>query len=104
MKLYVGGAYQGQDELAAAENPGAELFTDFQERLRGVTDARAYAGAFCDAHPDAVVTAREIGSGVVPMEAEDRAWREAAGRALCVIASRADTVVRVVCGIGTRIK
>ena len=34
MKLYIGGAYQGQDELARAENPGAEIMLDFHEAVR----------------------------------------------------------------------
>ena len=42
--------------------------------------------------------------GVVPLAAEDRAFREAVGRALCVIAQRAESVTRCVCGIGVRIK
>lgn len=41
---------------------------------------------------------------MVPLAAEDRAFREAAGRALCVIAGRAEQVTRCVCGIGVRIK
>ena len=108
MKLYVGGAWQGQDELARAENPGAEVFSGFHETVRVALaegkEPRAFAEAFCQAHPDAVVTADEIGSGIVPMDASDRAWREACGRALCVIAGRASQVTRVVCGIGVRIK
>ena len=109
MKLYIGGTYQGQEELARTENPGAEIFPAFQETVRRVVltdgqDARAFAETFCREHPDAVVTANEVGAGVVPVAAEDRAFREAAGRALCVIAKNAETVTRCVCGIGVRIK
>lgn len=104
MKLYVGGLCQGQNELARAENPEAELFTDFENAFRDVEDAPAFARAFCDAHPDAVIAANEIGSGIVPINPAERAWREAAGRGLCVIAQRADQVIRAVCGIGVRIK
>lgn len=106
MKLYIGGAYQGQEELARRENPEAEVFTDFHENLRciGEQDPRAFAQAFCLDHPNAVVTANEVGSGVVPMTKEDRAFRENVGRALCIIARESETVTRVVCGIGVRIK
>ena len=105
MKLYIGGAYQGQEELARAENPGCELFVDFHERIRGaVTEEgqlpRAFAQAFCREHPRAVVVANEVGAGVVPVGAEERAFREAVGRALCVIAQEAESVTRCVCGIG----
>ena len=104
MKLYIGGLYQGQDELARSENPQNKIYTNFEENLRGVDDPRAFALAVCQAHPDAVVTANEIGGGIVPMDAGERAWREAAGRGLCVLAQHAGQVTRVVCGIGVRIK
>jgi len=106
MKLYVGGAYQGQDDLARRENPQAEIFGDFHENLRALNgqDPRDFAREFCLAHPDAVVVANEVGAGVVPMTHEDRAFRENVGRALCVIAQNACAVTRVVCGIGVRIK
>lgn len=46
-----------------------------------------------------VVIATEIGGGVVPVDAAQRAHREAAGRLACLLAERADTVVRVFCGL-----
>lgn len=105
MKLYIGGAYQGQAELARRENPDAELIADFHLFLRDKTeDPRAFAEEFFARHPSAVVTANEVGCGVVPVDAADRAWREAVGRALCVLAQRAEQVTRVMCGIGVRIK
>ena len=109
MKLYIGGAYQGQAELARAENPDAELFFDFHERIRQAVleegrEPGEFARAFCREHPQAVVVADEVGSGVVPIEAEARAYREAVGRALCVVAQSAEAVTRCVCGIGVRVK
>ena len=109
MKLYTGGAWQGQDVLARQENPEGPFFEDFHETVRRAAlseglDPRVFAEDFCAAHPDAIVIANEVGAGVVPMAAEDRAFREAVGRALCVIAGKAETVTRCVCGIGVRIK
>ena len=46
-----------------------------------------------------VVIATEVGGGVVPVDAEQRHHREQAGRLACLLAQRADTVVRVCCGI-----
>ena len=46
-----------------------------------------------------VVIATEVGGGVVPMDAEERAGREAAGRLACLLAERADCVVQMFCGI-----
>ena len=105
MKLYIGGACQGQEELARLENPDAEIIPDFHLLLKVISgEPRAFAEEFFREHPDAVVVADEIGCGVVPMDRDDRAWRENAGRALCVLAQRAESVTRVICGIGVRIK
>lgn len=46
-----------------------------------------------------VVIATEVGGGVVPVDREERESREAAGRLAVLLASRADTVIRVFCGI-----
>ncbi len=46
-----------------------------------------------------VVIATEVGCGVVPADPEERREREAAGRLAVLLASRADTVVRVICGL-----
>ena len=51
-----------------------------------------------------VVIATEVGGGIVPATAEERAAREAAGRLSCLLAKKADTVIRVFCGIPTVIK
>lgn len=108
VKLYIGGAWQGQEELARRENPGATVLADFHETIRAAVDGgeepRAFARRICAEQPDAVVVANEVGAGVVPVSAEDRALREAVGRALCVMAQEAQQVTRVVCGIGVRIK
>ena len=108
MKLYIGGAYQGQEELARLENPGAEFCFDWHKKVRSLLEEGAdpvgYTEAFCRENPQAVVTADEVGCGLVPVEARERAFREAAGRSLCILAAHCDAVTRVVCGIGTRIK
>lgn len=53
---------------------------------------------------DVVISSDLIGSGIVPMDAFDRCWREVTGRVLTDIASRADEVYRVTCGIEQRLK
>ena len=45
------------------------------------------------------ITQTEVGAGVIPLSASDREWRERAGRLACLLASRADIVVRMVCGV-----
>ena len=51
-----------------------------------------------------MIVSNEVGAGVVPIEASERLFREAVGRALWVVAQRSEAVTRVVCGIGVRIK
>ena len=46
-----------------------------------------------------IVIATEIGGGLIPMDPTERMKREAAGRLSCLLAERADTVVRVCCGL-----
>ena len=109
MKLYVGGVCQGQEELARSENLGCTVFPDFHETIRIAVlhdgqEPREFAQKFCEEHPKAVIVANEVGAGVVPMDKEDRLFREAVGRALCVIAQNSQRVTRCVCGIGVRIK
>ena len=72
-----------------------------QDRAAGCTDLARLADELSQKE---VVIATEIGGGVVPVLAEERAAREAAGRLACLLAQRADTVVRVFCGIPTVLK
>ena len=51
-----------------------------------------------------VVIATEIGGGVVPLDPAERERREAAGRLSCLLAERAETVIRVCCGLPQLLK
>ena len=50
------------------------------------------------------VLCREVGSGVIPLDPDERAWREAVGRLTCALAKEATAVVRVVAGIPVALK
>ena len=50
------------------------------------------------------ITQTEVGAGVIPLSASDREWRERAGRLACLLAARADIVVRMVCGVPVMVK
>ena len=54
--------------------------------------------------PDVVILCNEVGSGVVPMDREERAWRERVGRTCCALAEQAERVERLFCGIPTVLK
>lgn len=53
---------------------------------------------------DVILISQEVGCGLVPITAEQRAWREAVGRFNIFLAGQAETVDRVCCGLGMRIK
>lgn len=69
---------------------------DVQELAGKAEDLTALAEQLAQ---KAVVIATEMGGGIVPMDAGERHNREQAGRLACLLAERADTVVRVCCGI-----
>ena len=80
------------------------LHHSIREQLRQGTAPEAMIEHFCKEHPDCILICDEIGNGIVPMEAEERIYRERTGRILEQLAAQADEVVRVVCGIGQKIK
>lgn len=120
MKLYIGGAGNGQRETAAQENGltpvlcspegalSAPCIDAFHLTLRDVLqnggDAREFARELLLKNPNAVVICDEIGLGIVPLDAFERRWREDTGRALCILAEGAERVTRVYCGLPQVIK
>lgn len=74
---------------------------DVEQMVSGCSDLEKLADRLAEKQ---VVIASEIGGGVVPVAPEQRAQREAAGRLSCLLAQRADTVIRVFCGIPTVLK
>lgn len=67
-------------------------------------DAERFAAELLRRNPDLVIVSNELGYGVVPVDKADRLWREMTGRVCTCIAGEAQEVVRVVCGIGVRLK
>ena len=57
----------------------------------------------CLEEADAVI-AREIGSGIVPMDETERRWRELHGQVLSALAKRAEKATRLFCGIPEELK
>ncbi|MDF3000745.1 MAG: hypothetical protein K0Q48_864 [Bacillota bacterium] len=53
---------------------------------------------------DSVLICTDISSGIVPCDAEMRAWREMTGRTLMYLGTEACEVTRVFCGIPQQIK
>lgn len=98
----------GTLELPAETDTGQvivnHLHRYIREQLRQGTDPEKTIEDFLKNHPDCILICDEIGNGIVPMEVEERIYRERTGRILEGLAAQADEVVRVVCGIGQKIK
>ena len=98
----------GMLELPAETGAGQvivnHLHRYIREQLQQGTDPEEAIEDFRKEHPDCILICDEIGNGIVPMEAEERIYRERTGRILEQLAAQADEVVRVVCGIGQKIK
>lgn len=116
MTLIIGGAGQGKLAYALRLTNGTSaqvtdtpetpkpIVTGLQQWLRSAEDPWPALDALLAVHPDACILCDEVGCGVVPMDREDRLWRERVGRTCCILAERADRVVRLCCGIPTIIK
>lgn len=59
---------------------------------------------FITKYPDCILISDEIGNGIVPMDAFEREYRKQTGRILIELAKEAEEVIRVICGIGQKIK
>lgn len=125
MKLIIGGIFSGKyerllalgykpEEIAdgssvlleeAFEKPALyrlnalirRLLADGQEPLPLILDQIA-------GHPSITIACDEVGGGVVPIEREEREYREAVGRICCKLAEKATSVERIYCGIPTILK
>ena len=109
MILIIGGAYQGKVDFAKTLAAEDHLLLNVHEIIRaglaeGKSRDEAETALWAQIDDDSVLTADEVGCGVVPMDAFERQYREITGRILCGIAKKADTVYRVMAGIPVKIK
>lgn len=122
MILVIGGAKQGKllytmkkwgvsPEQIATDFENAEktrVFHNFQQAvqnsLRAGENPIKKLEYLIDCNPDLIVLCDEVGCGVVPMDREERIWRETVGRLCCRMAEEAEAVYRVFCGIPMRLK
>ena len=122
MILITGGAYQSKRRIAmerfalAPEDicDCARSAPDLSKRalchveqyvLRCVREGRDETALLdAPALAEKILIFDDISCGVVPLEAESRAWRERTGRLAAALAQSADEVWRVFFGLGERIK
>ena len=124
MKMIIGGAYQGKSDYAKKKYPEIhwidgesctkqELFQAegivhfhkyIEQRMLENTDITRLPERLIQENSDIIIVTDEIGYGIVPADKHLREYREMTGRICTELASYAEEVYRVMCGIGTRIK
>lgn len=120
MILIIGGAYQGKLDFAK-KNYGlseCDIYTcngaqiDFskkciykiEEFAMAHEDPISYFQAHRNQWENSLLIMQDISCGVVPMGAENRAWRLKAGRLGQYLAGEASQVSRIFCGLEQRLK
>ena len=120
MILIIGGAYQGKLEFAkrnyGIEEADVHICTekeiDFSKRclykIEEFTfsnpDPAAYFKNNRAQWENSILICQDIFCGVVPMGAENRAWRQKTGRLCQYLAQEATQVSRIFCGLEQRLK
>ena len=120
MILIIGGAYQGKLDFARERfgimeeeihicTPGQVDFSKrciykIEEFTFGQEDPEGCFKANRELWEDSILICRDIFCGVVPMGAENRAWRQKTGRLCQYLAGEARQVSRIFCGLEQRLK
>lgn len=123
MVLILGGSYQGKGQYArklCGENPvvfdyhnasraefpkafSAAILLHIEEGVRTLLQNGENPVSYFQQHLEQLkgkyLTGDEIGSGIVPMDAAERKWRDETGRVYSFLAGHADRVDRVYAGI-----
>lgn len=125
MYFVVGGAYQGKLDIAKERYSLTEqncfdckdqteidfskkLLYNFEEFILYLAEKDIPAARFIAENKekleDKVIVMTDPTCGVVPMDKTARKWREECGRAGVKLSQTAEEVIRVFCGIATKIK
>lgn len=75
-----------------------------KKQLEEQNDPETALRTFLEKQTNWILISDEVGNGIVPMDTLEREYRERAGRMLITVAQQADEVIRVVCGIGQKLK
>lgn len=125
MILIFGGTYQGKTEYAKGHWDFNESDIFYCEEKLSIdlskkvivglekfifactcsgSEAKDVLKAYDTPLTDKIFIVDDVSQGIVPMDPDRRAWREAVGRTLLWLGKEADEVHRVFCGLGQRLK
>ena len=122
MHLIIGGAYQGKTDYAKAQYSLADedIYTcctaEIPQDVKALRHLERFARSCAAQGRSAVAVWKELGispevvicddvfCGIVPMDPEERLWREETGRLLTAIAADAARVTRIFCGLPMELK
>ncbi len=86
----------------------AKCVTKYHLLVKRINDEKKdpleFTEKLCTENRGIIIIMNEIGCGIVPIERDERIWREQTGRAGCIIAENSSAVIRICCGIPTIIK
>ncbi len=125
MEVYIGGCSQGKLNYVVSKYPdrgniidgrtaseeacvNADVINHFHLYIKQFGEdevaCRESVERIIANNPQVIIISDEVGYGIVPMEKEERIYRENVGRIMCYVVSKSDHVERIICGIGTRLK
>jgi len=124
MILIIGGAYQGKLDFAMRHFgigdsdvfscTGTQIdfskpcIVNLEEFVRHCLQQGVESVDYFRGHralwQQSILICRDISCGVVPMEREERQWRQATGRLCQYLAGEAEQVSRIFCGLEQRLK
>ncbi|MBR6408255.1 MAG: bifunctional adenosylcobinamide kinase/adenosylcobinamide-phosphate guanylyltransferase [Clostridia bacterium] len=97
MIFITGPLYSGKRQYARNFCGDGDMITEVQDLAARCADLPALADDLARRYK--VIIATEIGGGIVPVDEGQREARDKAGRLSCMLAERAETVVRIFCGL-----
>lgn len=129
MELYIGGFAQGKLNFVKSLYPNYRIFSEddfekilllkdekfvwnnFHLTIKNLLNSKIESSQIQNDlskiilnNPEIIIISCEIGSGIIPLEKQDRLYREFTGRLLTLIAKKSQKVVRIICGLEQRLK
>ena len=114
MILVTGGVFQHKldfiyEKFSLTKNDvGTKIIYKFNHIVKGWIDenknVEEETKKFIQNNKDSIIVMDQVGSGIVPVDKKEEVYRDAVGRAGCIIAENSDEVYNVVFGLGIKIK